>query len=410
MFTRRLKLGYFVLEGLHSFATVTYFYYFYFFMQMVHGFGNKANLCLAALNGITYALGAWGAGKLSHRIGYFNALKVGFGTMLGALLVGSQVQSALAQVVVMVVAVLGMCFTWPTLEALVSEGERRAGLQQMVGVYNVIWAATGALAYFTGGAMLEHFGWRSLFFVPAFIHGSQLGLTFWIQAQAHAVPASPSPEAPVAPEAHPHTAEHANLFLRMSWLANPFAYIGINTLIAVVPGIAKRLELSPMLAGFVCSTWCFARLAAFVLLWKWDRWHYRFRFLLSAFAALVVSFTAILVIPNLSVLITAQLFFGLAVGVLYYSSLFYSMDLSETKSEHGGIHEAVIGLGNFMGPTVGALSLHFLPQYSAGGAVAVSGLLLAGLAGMVIIWSTGQRYRKPAAVTTSSKSSSSLVR
>ena len=36
----------------------------------------------------------------------------------------------------MVVAAAGMCFTWPTLEALVSEGESRAGLQHMVGIYN----------------------------------------------------------------------------------------------------------------------------------------------------------------------------------------------------------------------------------------------------------------------------------
>ena len=44
MFSRRLKTGYFVLEGLNSFATVYYFYYFYFFMQTEFGFGNKANL------------------------------------------------------------------------------------------------------------------------------------------------------------------------------------------------------------------------------------------------------------------------------------------------------------------------------------------------------------------------------
>jgi len=45
---RRLKIGYFVLEGLNSFATVYYFYYLYFFMQKAFGFGNKANLALAA--------------------------------------------------------------------------------------------------------------------------------------------------------------------------------------------------------------------------------------------------------------------------------------------------------------------------------------------------------------------------
>ena len=133
----------------------------------------------------------------------------------------------------------------------------------------------------------------------------------------------------------------------MAWLANPFAYIGINTLIAVMPGIARRLELSTMLAGFWGSFWCFARLGTFVGLWLWPGWHYRFRWLLAAYLALVGAFITILLAPNLPVLVAAQIVFGGAIGLIYYSSLFYSMDSSETKGEHGGIHESAIGLGNW---------------------------------------------------------------
>ena len=153
MASRRLKTGYFVLVGLNSAATVCYLYYFYFYMEKVFGFGNKANLCLAALSGGTYALFAWGGGRFAERFGYFTALKIGFGVMAGALGVGSQLQSAPGQILVMLALVAGMCLTWPTLEALVSEGGRRAGLQRMVGIYNAIWAGTAALAYFAGGAM-----------------------------------------------------------------------------------------------------------------------------------------------------------------------------------------------------------------------------------------------------------------
>jgi predicted MFS family arabinose efflux permease len=85
MYTRRLKRGYLVLEGLHSFSSVYYFYYFYFYMQKVHGFGNKENLMLAAMNGLTYGLGALWAGKFAQRNGYFTALKLGFAIMIAAL-------------------------------------------------------------------------------------------------------------------------------------------------------------------------------------------------------------------------------------------------------------------------------------------------------------------------------------
>ena len=48
MHVRRLKTGYFILEGLNSAASVYFFYYFYFYMEQRFGFDNKANLCLAA--------------------------------------------------------------------------------------------------------------------------------------------------------------------------------------------------------------------------------------------------------------------------------------------------------------------------------------------------------------------------
>jgi len=63
--------------------------------------------------------------------------------------------------------------------------------------------------------------------------------------------------------------------------------------------------------------------------------------------------------------------------------------LGETKGEHGGFHEAAIGLGNFAGPAAGAAALQFLPRYPNSGAVAVSLLLLGGLAALAAIWRSG---------------------
>jgi F0F1-type ATP synthase assembly protein I len=66
------------------------------------------------------------------------------------------------------------------------------------------------------------------------------------------------------------------------------------------------------------------------------------------------------------------------------------MDLSSNKGEHGGIHEAAIGLGNFAGPVFGAGALYFLPGYAHSSAWAVTGLLLFGLAGLIGIWRKGR--------------------
>src|SRR5882757_2672024 len=184
MSSRQLKTGFFVLEGLNSFATVYYCYYLFFFMQEAFGFGNKANLTLAAFSGMVCMVSAWWGGRFAQRSGYFTALKLGFAIMSGALGSAAWLHSAPGQIGAMAVMVFGMCLTWPTLEALVSEGETSDNLRHIVGIYNVVWAATAALANFTGGAMLEKLGRKSLFYVPVIIQLCQLAITFWLDSRA----------------------------------------------------------------------------------------------------------------------------------------------------------------------------------------------------------------------------------
>ena len=387
----KTKFFCFVLEGLNSFATVTYLYYLYFLTRDHFGFDNKRNLALAATLGLVYAISAWQTGKFAQRRGYFTALKIGFALMAVSLLAGLFLNFAIGQIGAAVIVTIGTCFVWPTLEALVSDGESAAGLPRVVGIYNVVWAVTAAVAYFVGGSLVETFGYQIIFTLPLAIVLGMLALTFWLQRHAadlarealeNSAATPPVPHRPASPR--------AGAFLRMAWLANPFAYVGIQTLIAVIPGIAARFHLSTMAAGFICTLWCFVRLGAFVVLWHWTAWHYKFRWLGVSFAVLIASFAAILMSPTLAVLVAGQIFFGGAIGLIYYSSLFYSMDAGDTRGEHGGIHEAAIGLGNCVGPAIGAAALEFLPQYANSGAIAVSALLLLGLGALLTIWKTAK--------------------
>jgi predicted MFS family arabinose efflux permease len=389
----RFKTACYTIEGMSSFATVLFLNYLYFFMRAQFGFNDKDNLAFAALLGLAYTFASWQAGRFARRYGYFTALKLGSSIMLVSLAVGSQLNSAPGLILTAIIVTLGMCLIWPTIEALVSEGETPEGVPRAVGIYNITWAVTNATAYFIGGTFIQTFGFRSIFYLPIGIVLIQLALIFWLQnhaAELARLAVNKPPAAPPPPGPHRPSPAKAKAFLRMAWLANPFAYIAVNTLIAVIPGLAARLHLSPMLAGFICSLWCFARLGTFLMLWSWTGWHYRFRWLVTAFGLLVVSFAAILTVPSLAVLLAAQIFFGTAIGLIYYSSLFYSMDASEIKSEHGGIHEAAIGAGNFIGPAVGAASLQWMPQYAGSGAVAVSGLLLLGFGALLAIWKTAK--------------------
>jgi MFS family permease len=238
-------------------------------------------------------------------------------------------------------------------------------------------------------------GRGAIFWLPAALFLVQLILLNWLSHRPAAVaPAMPDPE--VQPPRRGFTADgravNPHGFLKMAWLANPFAYVAMNTLLAVMPGIAQKLDLSPTRVGLYCSIWFFARFGAFAFLWKWTGWQYRFRWLLMAFVALIISFMFLLLARELWLFALAQVFFGFSAGLIYYSSLYYSMDVGEASAEHGGLHEAAIGAGICAGPAVGAASLQFLPHQSNSGAFAVSGLLLLGLGGLLVIWRT-QRAR-----------------
>jgi len=82
---------------------------------------------------------------------------------------------------------------------------------------------------------------------------------------------------------------------------------------------------------------------------------------------------------------------GWTFGLIYYSSLFYSMDVGETKGEHAGIHEAVIGAGNCCGPAIAAAALLLFPAHPSSGTLAVCLLLICGLGGLFWL-----RYRTDA--------------
>ena len=390
---QRHRLARYGIEGLNSFATVLYFNYLYFFMQARFGYDDRQNLALAAWLGLVYAVTAWQAGKLAHRLGYFNTLKLGFGVMIAGLGMGAESSTAAGQITAASIISLGMCATWPTLEAMVSEDETPALVPRAVGIYNIVWAVTYAVAFFVGGKIIEQFGFRAMFLLPAALLVLEVALTIWLQRRPLLAPVGGSLADTVTalPEdLNRPTPARARAFLRMAWLSNPFAYIAINTLVAVLPGVAAKLRLDTGLAGVVCSLWCFARLAAFIFLWRYTAWHYRFRWLLLSFTLLILSFVAMLVVPSLWVILPAQLCFGAATGLIYYSSLFYSMETSGAKSEHGGIHEAAIGLGNCAGPAVGALSLQFAARSPASGALGVAGLLTLGLAGLIWIQVTSR--------------------
>ena len=375
------KLPLFVFEALGSLACGFYGNYIFFLFRDRHGFGDLGNLSVAALMGFVIAVAAWQGGRFAQRQGCFRAMFLGLGGMLAALSLGAWFPQLPVQLAVLVLWTASQFVVWPALESLVTEGEDRTGRARLVGIYSVVWATCSALSYFFGGGLFERLGSGSIFWLPPGLHLLQV-IILWQFACQHAAPAwgpvsDPREANPVPTQVRSGLDPQA--FQRMAWLANPFACIAAFTLLAMIPELAFKLGLSTTLAGLFCSIWFFARLASFILLWRWGGWCYRFRWLLAGYVFLIAGFIAVLTAQDLWWLSLGQVAFGFAVGLLYYSSLFYSMDVGEARAEHGGIHEAVMGAGNLIGPGIGAVSLLLAPRSSYVVVWAVGCLLGLGL-------------------------------
>lgn len=375
------KFPLFVFEALGSLACGFYGNYVFFLFRDRHGFGNVGNLGIAALMGLVIALASWQGGRLAQRRGCIRMMHAGLIGMIVALVIGACFSQFPVQLAVLVLWTASQFVVWPALEALVTEGESGAGRAHIVGVYSVVWAACSALSYFFGGGLFERLGSGSIFWLPPGMHLLQILVLFGYARRHREAP----PALPIQPELKQEMPAGEQQpcprsFQRMAWLANPFACVAAFTLLAMIPELARKMGLSTTMAGLFCSIWFFARLAAFVVMWNWPGWHYRFRWLLAGYLLLIVGFATMLTAEGLWWLGLGQVAFGLAVGSLYYASLFYSMDVGEARAEQGGIHEAMMGAGNFVGPGVAVLSLMIAPHSPHAGVWSVSGLLAIGLA------------------------------
>jgi MFS family permease len=379
MISRSKKLFY-LFEGINSFSSVYYSNFLFFLMQKQFGFGDLENLLLAALNGIVYTVAAWQGGKFAQKYGPVRSITIGVSGVCIALFAGGMVHTMAAQIVTYAFWTLSVCFIWPALEAIVSE-DAGDGLSNMVGIYNLTWAGSAACAYFVTGILLEKLGLQSLYWFPFGIHLLQLLVLLPVAAAAlrleHKQITVKSEE---IIDKHP---SHSKKFLYMSWLANPFSYVAISTVIPLIPSISQRFGLSTGLAGICCSVWMFARLLTFLALWKWPGWHYRFKWMFGAFLIMIICYAGMLLANSVTSLIITQIGFGISIGIIYYSSLFYSMNISEERGANGGLHEAMIGTGLFVGPAFGAVCLYFFPAAAGISGMPVNGLLLIGFTGLI---------------------------
>ena len=156
----------------------------------------------------------------------------------------------------------------------------------------------------------------------------------------------------------------------------------------MLPSLPLLHPLDTQMRTLLGSIWFMARFVTFLLLGLTVFWHTRPRLMLLATLAMLLGFLGTTlrlsdVLPNLHLsgnadllsMILWQIILGASMGIIYSASLYFGMALSEGSTDHGGYHEALIGLGGALGPAAAAAA-HLVEPTGIGVSIAtVAGLI-----------------------------------
>ena len=288
---------------------------------------------------LVYALNCLWVGRMADRAS--KSLLARSGCVLAALACLALSRADSLGLLFLIVPVLGLANSlfWPSVESALGSESGPKGLEKAVGLFNVLWSAGKSLGFFLAGWMMQALGAAYAMYAAA--------------ASAAAVAlfypnAGPSRS---HEDREPARAE-LSAYRTMGYIANFFLH-GVGAVLAThyfkylsaaVPGGTSPKAFFGLFLGVVFG----AQTLLFWALLPHARWTYRRDLLYgSQLLAGAACFTLTLTRdPGLTLVLALPL--GAGFGFAYASSIYYSLHGPYDHGKFSGIHEAVVGLGNFV--------------------------------------------------------------
>jgi hypothetical protein len=360
-----------VVTALNSFGTGMVQNGIFFLTREAYGWDRTQNYQLAVALGVTYIVGAAGAGPAVARITAATglssrallawivaimsvlcvlpalALRVGFeGAWPVWVLIG--VYSPLSGVL------------WPMVESFVSGGRRGDGLRRTIGLWNVVWSAAVFLSYWAMAPLIKPFPLEALAGLGAL---QLLSVGFVI-----AFPREPGSHDDGGHRPHPPV--YVDLLTTFRLLL-PMSYFVLSALGPYLPEALARLGVDASWATLVASVWLGARVVTFRVMGRSEGWHGRWSPAILGGGMLLVGFALCVLAPRwsawmgvsvepgridvvgLATLIAGLGVFGTGMATVYTAALYYAMEVGNAQVSAGGTHETLIGVGYTVGPALG---------------------------------------------------------
>jgi MFS family permease len=399
---RHSRAAYYALEAFNSVGSNVFFLGIFFHARVEHGFSDTANLMLAVVEGIAYAAATRPGGRFADRRGHDLALLIGLAGMCLSLVGAWLAGRPWALYAAIGAYSAASALTWPALEAAIARAPGTAPLARRAGLYNVVWAAAGAVGFFISGPLFA-LDADAVFWTPLAAHVLQTAYLAARWRPRRQARTASSPDRPgearrrldlsggAAPAARPKASlapTALRRYLRSAWIANGLGYFLFGAFAALAPALGERLGLDPRHGIWFVSSYLFARTAVFVLFWAWGGWTYRTVWVVAALVLQPAALAALFAASSVATALLALATLGALSGVAYSASLHASLDREGHEGEGGGLHEWVIGIGVLAGPLAGAAGVQLGGPTGAGIVAAVAGTVTAAL-GLAALRRTG---------------------
>jgi len=142
-------------------------------------------------------------------------------------------------------------------------------------------------------------------------------------------------------------------FFYLSRVTNFLVYFVVASLGFLLPKYGRHVGFNSVAVGALLSVMTLAQGAVFLLLRNKAFWHYRVWPLLAASAVAAASCFLVASGGNRYLVIAPLVFVGVAAGLSYTSSIYYSLARPNAGLSSAAWHEVTVGVGAALGPITG---------------------------------------------------------
>lgn len=308
---------------------------------------------LGVIGALVYSLVCFAMGDLSKRANPYKMMLLGTSAYAATFTLAVFATATWHLILVYIFAGGATAFFWPMVEAAMAHGTTGQIQNRRIGIFNVSWSLADALGTAAAGGL--YLIWPRLPFVvliTAMMAVLVITLIAYGLAETEERPPGENTPEKTAP-GRPIPQETKQNYARAAWCSNFFAHGVTNVLRSVFAAPAVDVfKMSPLTIGLIVGAFNATRTITFAVLRRSSAWTYRSSVLTGANLLLISGMASVVGAAYFApadfavgIVYFAMILSGLGCGIIYYSSIYYSINLSSLVASNTRIHEAFLGAG-----------------------------------------------------------------